>query len=875
MIYPENFERKIGFTEIRTLLKGRCLSTLGTEWVDKQLHFLTRGDEVAQALDEAREFKQFTESVEEEVESEFFDVREPLLRVRPERTYMEELDLFNLKRSAASVLSYVNLFTKSSDDDASVASSVPANDATETNETNAAEKHYKYPALGRMAADVMVFPQIVSRIDDVLNKYGKVKDTASSELLSLRHQIEVTVRGISHSLRSIISEAQTSGYIDRDVTPTLRDGRLVIPVAPALKRKIKGIVHDESATGKTIFIEPAAVVDANNKIRTLRAAERREVIRILQELTAEIRPHIPHLLDSLYFLAHVDYLRALTIFSESIGSVVLQVTDHPRIDWVQARHPLLQQSLARHGGKIIPLDVSLRRGQRILLISGPNAGGKSVCLKTVGLLQYMLQCGMPVPADERSHPGVFSDIMIDIGDEQSIENDLSTYSSHLMNMKMMMQHAGPRSLLLIDEFGGGTEPQIGGALAQAIMKRFVSNLNFGIITTHYQNLKHFAEQNQSVVNGAMLYDSAQMRPLFMLQIGNPGSSFAIEIARKMGIPSDVIDYATKLVGKDYVMSDKYVQDIVRDKVYWENKRRNISLRELQLEDTIAKYEREMTDFQQERKQVMAQAKADAKHLLDESNAKIENTIRSIREAQAEKEKTREARSELAEFKAHLEENTDEQDRIARKIAKIQRRQQRRDQGGESVKARNAASQEAAAAKLRGVAKGTAQMAIQCGKAIGPLTVGSYVRIQGQTSVGKIEEISGRTAKVLFGMMYTQVPLKRLEPAEAPKETTPAMGVAATFVSKETRDAMHEKKLHFRPEIDIRGMHVDEALTAVSYFIDDAIQLEQSRVRILHGTGTGALRELVRNYLKTVPGVRSFRDEHVQFGGAGITVVELA
>lgn len=878
MIYPENFERKIGFTEIRTLLKGRCMSTLGTEWVDKQLHFMEQESDVKQALDEAREFKHFMESAEDEVESEFFDVREPLLRVRPERTYMEELDLFNLKRSAASVVAYVNLFTKSDDEDDDNAESFPlSSDSGSLEPENgvAAEKHYKYPALGRMAADVMVFPNIVRRIDEVLNKYGKVKDTASSELLSLRHQIELAIRGISHSLRSIITEAQASGYIDRDVTPTLRDGRLVIPVAPALKRKIKGIVHDESATGKTVFIEPAAVVDANNKIRTLRAAERREVIRILQELTAEIRPHIPQLLDSLYFLAHVDYLRALTIFSESIGAVVLQIDSHPRIDWLKARHPLLQQSLARHGGKIIPLDVSLRRGQRILLISGPNAGGKSVCLKTVGLLQYMLQCGMPVPADESSRPGVFSDIMIDIGDEQSIENDLSTYSSHLMNMKMMMQHAGPKSLLLIDEFGGGTEPQIGGALAQAIMKRFVSNLNFGIITTHYQNLKHFAEQNQSVVNGAMLYDSANMRPLFMLRIGNPGSSFAIEIARKMGIPSDVIDYATRLVGKDYVMSDKYVQDIVRDKVYWENKRRNIRLREQQLEDTIAKYEREMTDFQQERKQVMAQAKADAKHLLDESNAKIENTIRSIREAQAEKEKTREARSELADFKAHLEENTDEQDRIARKIAKIQRRQQRRDQGGESAKARNAASQEAAAAKLRGVRSGSPSASSSQAKTDGTLSVGSYVRIQGQTSVGKVEEIAGRTAKVLFGMMYTQVPIKRLELAEAPRETAPAMGAAATFVSKETRDAMHEKKLHFRPEIDIRGMHVDEALTAVSYFIDDAIQLEQSRVRILHGTGTGALRELVRNYLKTVPGVCTFHDEHVQFGGAGITVVELA
>ncbi len=874
MIYPENFERKIGFTEIRTLLKGRCMSSLGTEWVEKQLHFMTKIEDVRRALNEASEFKRFIEETDEEIECEFFDVREALLRVRPERTYMEELDLFNLKRSMSSVLSYAQFFTKTTDDDDAVSADIVDKDEEADKELTPS---YIYPALGAMAADVAVFPQLIRRIDSILNKYGKVKDTASAELLSIRHQIEVTTRGISHSLRSIIIEAQTSGYIDRDVTPTLRDGRLVIPVAPALKRKIKGIVHDESATGKTVFIEPSVVVDANNKIRTLRAAERREVIRILQELTSEVRPNISALLNSLQFLAHVDYLRALTSFSDAYQAVVLPIENRPRIDWVQAKHPLLQQSLAKHGGKVVPLDVTLRPGQRILLISGPNAGGKSVCLKTVGLLQYMLQCGMPVPADEQSKPGIFTDIMMDIGDEQSLENDLSTYSSHLLNMKEMMLHAKSKSLLLIDEFGGGTEPQIGGALAQAILRRFIDNLNFGIITTHYQNLKHFAEQNRAVVNGAMLYDSAQMRPLFMLKIGNPGSSFAVEIARKMGIPKDVIDYATKLVGKDYVMSDRYVQDIVRNKVFWESKRRSIEQREQQLEATIAKYEREMTNFQQERKQVMAQAKADAKHLIEQSNARIEQTIRTIKEAQAEKEKTREVRSQLADFKEELEQNTDEQDRIARKIAKIQQRQQRKADGEGSARQRNAQSQEAAAAKLRSVAQSSGgKMASGMGAAKPKaLVAGSYVKIKGQSTIGRIESVSKQTAKVLFGMMYTQVALNRLEPSEAPQPAASQLGQAATFVSKETRDAMYEKKLHFKPEIDIRGMHVDEALTAVSYFIDDAIQLEQSRVRILHGTGTGALRELVRNYLRTVPGVRTYHDEHVQFGGAGITVVELA
>ncbi len=867
MIYPENFERKIGFTEIRTLLKGRCVSTLGTEWVDKRLYFMTHYDEVAEELDRAREFARFADTDDESADCEFFDVREPLMRIRPERTYLEELDLFNLKRSVSTIIIYVKLFTQRLDDEDD---GVGEETGEETGEN---KPRYVYPALGRMAEDIDVFPLIVQRIDAVLNKYGKVKDTASPELLSLRHQIETTSRSISHSLRTIITEAQTSGYIDRDVTPTLRDGRLVIPVAPALKRKIKGIVHDESATGKTVFIEPTVVVDANNKIRTLKAAERREIIRILQELTAEIRPHIPALLNSLHFLAHVDYLRALTIFASSFGMAVPQLVKQPCIDWVRAKHPLLQQSLQRHGGEIVPLDVTLRPGQRILLISGPNAGGKSVCLKTVGLLQYMVQCGMPVSADERSRVGIFRDIMIDIGDEQSIENDLSTYSSHLLNMKQMMQRAGSQSLLLIDEFGGGTEPQIGGALAQAFLKHFVERSNFGIITTHYQNLKHFAEQNRSVVNGAMLYDNAGMRPLFKLQVGNPGSSFAIEIARKMGIPAEVIKYATDIVGKDYVMSDKYVQDIVRDKEYWNTKRRHVQEREQQLEKAIAKYEREMTDFQQERKLILAQAKNEAKQLIEKANARVENTIREIREAQAEKEKTRLVRNELADFKQQIEEDTAEQDRIARKIAKIQRRQQRRSEGEGNARSRNAASEEAAARKLRGLASGKGEIA-SARPAEVAIAVGSYVRIKGQNTAGRVESVDGKSARVLFGMMYTQVQLSRLEPCEAPAKEVPAAGVAATFVSKETRDAMHEKKLHFRPEIDIRGMHVDEALNAIAYFIDDSIQLEQSRVRILHGTGTGALRELVRNYLRTVPGVATYHDEHVQFGGAGITVVEI-
>lgn len=843
MIYPNNFEQKIGFDEIRTLLKGRCLSSLGTEWVEKKLHFMTNYDEVEKALNEAREYILFDNENEAEIDNDFVDIREALFRIRPERTFLEETELFGLKRSLQSVIQYHKAFTKKEE------SNVHTDGEDEVEEENA---HCIYPTLYSMASDVETFPQIVEHIDKTLNKYGKIKDTASPKLLTLRHEIEVSVRSISHSFRSIINDAKKAGYINRDVAPTLRDGRLVIPTPSSLRKKIKGIVHDESATGKTIFIEPSVVVEANNHIRELRAEERREIMRILQELSSEIRPHISPILHSLHFLGHIDYLRALKHFSDECHSVIPRVDKNPKIKWIQARHPLLEQSLIRHESRIVPLDISLQQNQHILLISGPNAGGKSVCLKTAGLLQYMLQCGIPVPVDESSEAGIFKDIFIDIGDEQSIENDLSTYSSHLINLKIMMRQAGVRSLLLIDEFGGGTEPQIGGALAEAILNRFVKNSTWGIVTTHYQNLKLFASRTESIVNGAMLYDRSKMQPLFVLQIGNPGSSFAIEMARKIGIPEDVIEYAIEQVGKDYILSDKYLQDIVRDKLYWERKRQDIHQKEKKLESDILQYEDEFSELQQQRKSILRKAKEEAINILDESNAKIESTIRLIREVQAEKEKTKRARAELSQFKEKIEKDADAP--LKNKLDKIKHKQKKK----QDKKITSTTLQE------RTSWKETQRQ--------GNFEKGQYVQIIGQTSVGRIENVGKKSAKVLFGMMFTQVPLNKLQLCDPPKNESKTDKVS-TFVSKETRDAMYEKKLHFSPKIDIRGMHVNEALTAISYFIDDAIQLEQSRVSILHGTGTGTLRNMVRNYLKTIPNVANFHDEHVQLGGVGITIVE--
>ena len=833
MIYPQNFEQKIGFDQIRQLVKGKCLSTLGMERVDK-MAFSDDYREIDRRLEQVMEFISILQGEDDFPSQYFFDVRSSLKRIRVEGLYMDESELFDLRRSLETIRDVVRFLRQTDDEEDE-------------------EAHSPYPALYELAGEVMVFPMLIARINDILDKFGKVKDNASPELLRIRRELAATTGSISRSLNSILRTAQAEGYVEKDVTPTMRDGRLVIPVAPGMKRKIRGIVHDESATGKTVFIEPAEVVEANNRIRELEGEERREIIRILTDFSSVVRPHVPALLQSYEFLAEVDFIRAKALWGMETGSGKPSLEERQVVDWFDAVHPLLQISLAKHGKKVVPLDIELTREQRILLISGPNAGGKSVCLKTVGLLQYMLQCGMPVSMNERSHAGVFRHIFIDIGDEQSIEDDLSTYSSHLTNMKNMMKYCDGQSLILIDEFGGGTEPQIGGAIAEAVLKRFNQKGTFGVITTHYQNLKHFAEDHEGVVNGAMLYDRHEMRALFQLQIGNPGSSFAVEIARKIGLPEDVIADASEIVGSEYIQSDKYLQDIVRDKRYWETKRQNIRRREKQMEETIARYERELEELDRSRKEILKKAKEDAGRLLEESNARIENTIRTIKEAQAEKERTREVRQDLADFRRQVEEadKAAMEEKIARKMDRLREKQERR--------------------KERKERQGNEPL-VQPVVKVKPIGAGDYVRIKGQTSVGQVMELNGKNAVVMFGLMKTNVKADRLERADAPKQTNTM--AKTTFVSSETQDRMYEKKLNFKQDIDVRGMRGDEAVQAVTYFIDDAILVGVSRVRILHGTGSGILRTLIRQYLATVPGVADFKDEHVQFGGAGITVVDL-
>lgn len=850
MIYPKTFEDKIGFNEIRTLLRERCLSSLGKEEVDK-ITFMDNVKAINTQLSRVREFRRLQEEEENFPLNYFFDVRQSVARLRLEGTHMEEDELFDLRRSLGTVNDIVTYLNRT-DEDAAVA---PPDDGWRKDPV------YPYPALHELAEGVVTFPQILQRIDQILDKFGKIRDTASPELLNIRRELAKVEGSISRTLYSILRSAQSEGLIEKDVTPAMRDGRLVIPVVPTMKRKIKGIVHDESASGKTLFIEPTEVVEANNRVRELEAEERREVIRILTEMAKVIRPHVPQILDSYKLLAQVDMLRAKTELAKLIGGIEPEVGKYPHIDWIEATHPLLRLSLQKQGKKVVPLEITLTRNKRMLIISGPNAGGKSVCLKTVGLVQYMLQCGLSVPMSERSQTGIFQNILIDIGDEQSIEDDLSTYSSHLTNMKNMMKSANDRTLILIDEFGTGTEPQFGGAIAEAVLKQFCIKRAYGVITTHYQNLKHFADSHEGVVNGAMLYDRHQMQALFQLQIGQPGSSFAIEIARKIGLPEQVIHDASEIVGSDYIQSDKYLQDIVRDKRYWESKRQTIHQREKQMEQTIAKYESEISDLAKSRKEVLAKAKERAEELFKESNKKIENVIREIREKQAEKEETKKLRDSLKDFKEGISDmdKQAEDDKIARKMAQILRRK-------ENKKNRKKGDPSSA-----GQDKDNTSAATTLPSASTPLKEGDTVRIKGTTSVGKIESIQGKNATVIFGDLRSTTSLKKLEHATAPKREEPRPFMT---VGRQTRETIDEKKLNFKQDLDVRGMRGDEALNAVMYFIDDATLVGMSRVRILHGTGTGILRQLIRQYLATVPAVTSYKDEHVQFGGAGITVVDI-
>ncbi|MCL2596898.1 MAG: Smr/MutS family protein [Paludibacter sp.] len=816
MLYPSNIEEKIDFTFVRNALKQNCLSALGTEMVDA-IRFSSDFDKIMLLLSKAGEMFRLLNNEQEELPvGNFFDLRQQLSRVRVEGLFLDENEIFDLRRALEAV-QMISAFIFWRED-------------------------FLYPNLKNLVKNIDDFAPIIKRIDLILNKFGKIKDNASPALSKIRKEIVVAQNSVSRILQNILRQAQNDGLVDSDVSPTMRDGRLVLPVLPANKRKIRGIIHDESASGKTVFIEPEQVVEANNRIRELENDERREIIKILTEFTNFVRPHTQSIVNSQYFLGEIDFLRAKSLFSVQIGAIFPKIENICGIKWEYAMHPVLFLNLKKQNRQIVPLDIELNENQRIIIISGPNAGGKSVCLKTVALLQYMLQCGLMIPVKETSVCGVFENIFIDIGDEQSIENDLSTYSSHLLNMKFFLKNSNKKTLLLIDEFGSGTEPQIGGAIAQATLERLNGAQTFGVITTHYTNIKHFAQGEKNIVNGAMLYDRQHLQPLFQLETGHAGSSFAVEIAKKIGLPDDLISDVVQMIGTEHIDYDKHLQEIARDKRYWEQKRQQIRLREKNLETVLAKYETEITTIEKQRKEIIQNAKAQAQNIVSEANAKIENTIRQIRENNAEKEKTQQARKDLETFKSEsLTEEKNQKDKTLKIIKK---------KNNYEIKE-----------KKISIKKNDKKT----------FSVGDFVRIKNQETVGKIIDTKDDFVIIALGNIKTTAKIADLEKVEKPQAKTAIVGHKHLITATDT---IRRRKLTFQTDIDLRGLRVEEALQAVTFFIDDAVMVSVEKVRILHGTGTGVLRQSIRQLLATMPQVKKFYDEHVQFGGAGITIVEM-
>ena len=825
MIYPASFEQKIGFDRVREQIAALCTMRAARERIAAEgfstspreiEHRLALADEMRLVLDMERDFPG----------GEYPDVDHIVAKLRVEGTFLDVEEVVTLGRALAAVGGIVEFLL------------------------NRAER---YPVLHARTRGVEAFPEIVRRIATIVDRFGNVRDNASPALQEIRRAIREREGQAAKRLQAVLAAAKSSGIVESDAQISIRDGRAVIPVSASNKRKLNGFIHDESATGKTFYVEPVEVVEINNELRELEYAERREIVRILTEFTETIRPDVGLIAASGDYLAEMDMLRAKGRWASENGCVKPILSTDDRLVLKNARHPLLQQTLRAAGREIVPLDLQLDRRKHILVISGPNAGGKSVCLKTTGIVQYMFQCGFPVPASEISELPVFGSLCIDIGDEQSIDNDLSTYSSHLFNMKHMLAGASDRTLVLIDEFGSGTEPIIGGAIAEAILERLLEKGCYGVITTHYANIKYYASNTEGIANGAMMFDVQNIRPLFKLEMGKPGSSFAVEIARKIGLPEEIIRRASEKAGSDHINIEKQLREIARDKHYWEQKRDRIRLTDRKVEELEQTYAEQLTKIRAERQEILKRAKEEAQQLIADANRQIENTIRTIREAQAEKELTRLARRELDDFRDTVEkEDAAGRDAsVAREIERIERRRQRRAerraQQGEKGPEKPAAEPE----KPREV------------------EVGSKVRMAGQAMVGVVQSVKGKRAQVAFGQILTTVDKSSLtvvsnnEYREATRPTT-----ARTVVSVD----ISSRKLNFKDHIDVRGMRAAEALEAVQDLVDDALMVGVGSVTILHGKGTGALKEEIRRYLRTVPEVVSAVDEHADRGGAGITIV---
>lgn len=820
MIYPNNFEIKTGFDQIRELTKEHCLFTPGKQKVD-EVCFSNDFNKIKESLEQTAEFKEICLFEESFPTDHYHNLAPGLKKIRVDGAFLETHEVFDLKHSLETIKAILKFFK---------------NTAPE-----------KYRRLKKLTGNVKYYSYVDERIDAILTKQGKIKDNASLELRRIREAIAEKNASAGKKLHHLLKKAIDEGYIEKDTAISIRNGRQVIPVPASNKRKISGIVHDESATGRTAFIEPAEIVELNNEIRELEIAEQREIIKILISFADAIRPYIDDLLDSFDCLATLDFIRAKALFALKINAGLPAVIDSAGFRWKQAVHPLLYLHHQKESKEVVPLDIDLDEKDRILLISGPNAGGKSVCLKTVGLIQYMLQCGMLVPLVGSSEAGIFRDILIDIGDEQSIENDLSTYSSHLLNMKTFIRNASPQSLILIDEFGTGTEPQIGGAIAEAILESINMKEAFGVITTHYSNLKHFASATPGIINGAMMFDTGKMKPLFKLEIGKPGSSFAIDIARQIGLPEDILRSAASKAGEDHINFDRHLREIIRDKRYWEEKRDRIRISEKRLKEVLEKYEDELGQIKKLRKEIIEDARSEAGNLLSNTNKEIEKTIREIKETQAEKTHTKEARKELGEYRKSIEDDKVLQNnKLENKLEEVHKRISKlKKETPEPEKAPPPESE--------------------------TIVPGDRVRIMNLNTEGEVLEINGDHVLVTYGeSMITSVKLNNLASIPANEISSRKVPVKAAIYDH----SISERKLHFKSEIDIRGKRGEEAIHIVRNFIDDATIVGVAELRVLHGKGNGILKNLVREYLNGLDVVRSCKDEHEERGGSGITVVKL-
>ena len=835
MIYPAGFEQKIGFDRIREMLAHLCMSTSGRDLVDK-IHFLTDPSVLVPELDRTAEMREICLFEQKFPESGYEDTLSFLRQMEVQSSFYPDVpSMVRLQTALTTVRSVLHFFAET--------------------------KEGAYPALKALCAPVSFFPAILQRLDKLLDRYGNIRDNASAQLAEIRSSLKSKEQQVQRKIHAILKQAQEQGVTDPEASVSVREGRMLIPVPAANKKKIEGYICDESASGKTVFIEPAEVVNLNNQIRELGFAEQREILVILRDFAGFLQPYIPDLIIQAELLAKVDFLRAkarAALRMEAGKPVVAQETG---LFLLKARHPLLEPALKKEGKSIVPLTLKIDTAKRILLISGPNAGGKSVCLKTVGLLQYMFQCGLLIPASETSEFSIFESLFLDIGDEQSLENDLSTYSSHLLNMREILNHADDKSLILIDEFGAGTEPAAGGAIAEALLEQWEQRGAYGVITTHYTNLKFFATTSKGVLNGAMQFDVQHIRPLFKLETGVPGNSFAFELARKMGLPRELIRKAQEKAGAGFVETERYIRNIARNRRKWEEKVARIKQTDKTLENITDKYQAELTEIRSLRKKMLEQARSDALKIVDSANKKVENTIKEIRESQAEKEKTKLAREDLHHFKEFLtKDNADPQeDKITRKMEQLRKRKEASEK--RKQKRENDGGQE------RKIKKDSARDELQK-----PPVAGDKVKTVDGTIVGEILKIKGPKAGVGTGQIITWVDMTRLLKISQNEYRSHTKTVKSLHGS--VPDSVATRRLNFSSRLDVRGMRAEEALQEVSRFLDDAFMTGAGRLEILHGTGTGVLKTEIRKFLKNVPGVVSFQDEHIERGGAGITIVLL-